>query len=275
MIYDCFTYFNDDLITELRLNTLDKYVDKFVIVEANLDHAGKPKKLNFDIKKFQKFKNKIRYIVVTDLPKETNSFYFNRRHWHKNMVRDEYQRNQIMRGINDAKDEDLIIISDNDEIPNLKNIYNIKFKRYAVFNQKFYKYKFNLLSPNQTPYQGSRVIIKKFLKGNITPQWLRYKYTKRIKFWQVHRYFTNPFVIEDGGWHFSFIQTPEKIRSKILAYGHGEFNNDKFTNLEYIKNRINSNKELFSDTNLEKVELDETFPKYLIHNKEKFKDFLI
>lgn len=275
MIYDCFTYFNDDLITELRLNTLDKYVDKFVIVEANLDHAGKPKKLNFDIKKFQKFKNKIRYIVVTDLPKETNSFYFNRRHWHKNMVRDEYQRNQIMRGINDAKDEDLIIISDNDEIPNLKNIYNIKFKRYAVFNQKFYKYKFNLLSPNQTPYQGSRVIIKKFLKGNITPQWLRYKYTKRIKFWQVHRYFTNPFVIEDGGWHFSFIQTPEKIRSKILAYGHGEFNNDKFTNLEYIKNRINSNKELFSDTDLEKVELDETFPKYLIHNKEKFKDFLI
>lgn len=275
MIYDCFTYFNDELITDLRLNTLDEYVDKFVIVEANLDHAGKPKKLNFDIKKFQKFKNKIRYIVVTDLPKETNSFYFNRRHWHKNMVRDEYQRNQIMRGINDAKDEDLIIISDNDEIPNLKNIYNIKFKRYAVFNQKFYKYKFNLLSPNQTPYQGSRVIIKKFLKGNITPQWLRYKYTKRIKFWQVHRYFTNPFVIEDGGWHFSFIQTPEKIRSKILAYGHGEFNNDKFTNLEYIKNRINSNKELFSDTDLEKVELDETFPKYLIHNKEKFKDFLI
>lgn len=275
MIYDCFTYFNDELITDLRLNTLDEYVDKFVIVEANLDHAGKPKKLNFDIKKFQKFKNKIRYIVVTDLPKETNSFYFNRRHWHKNMVRDEYQRNQIMRGINDAKDEDLIIISDNNEIPNLKNIYNIKFKRYAVFNQKFYKYKFNLLSPNQTPYQGSRVIIKKFLKGNITPQWLRYKYTKRIKFWQVHRYFTNPFVIEDGGWHFSFIQTPEKIRSKILAYGHGEFNNDKFTNLEYIKNRINSNKELFSDTDLEKVELDETFPKYLIHNKEKFKDFLI
>ena len=88
-------------------------------------------------------------------------------------------------------------------------------------------------------------------------------------------YLTNPFVIEDGGWHFSFIQTPEKIRSKILAYGHGEFNNDKFTNLEYIKNRINSNKELFSDTDLEKVELDETFPKYLIHNKEKFKDFLI
>ena len=61
----------------------------------------------------------------------------------------------------------------------------------------------------------------------------------------------------------------------FLAYGHGEFNNDKFTNLEYIKNRINSNKELFSDTDLEKVELDETFPKYLIHNKEKFKDFLI
>ena len=190
------------------------------------------------------------------------------------MVRDEYQRNQIMRGIEDAKDDDLIIISDNDEIPNLANISKYNFKKYAVFNQKFYKYKFNLFSPSQSPYQGSRIIKRKFLKGKITPQWLRNKYTKRIKFWQVHRYFTNPTIIEDGGWHFSFAISPEKIKEKMQAYGHGELNTEKFTDLNYIKDRINKHKDIFSETSLKKVNIDESFPKYILENKEKFSNFL-
>ena len=274
MIYDCFTYFNDDLITDLRLKTLDKFVDKFVIVEATTDHAGVKKNLNFDLKKFELFKDKIRYIIVDDLPINTKPFYFNRRMWHKNMVREEYQRNQILRGLYDAEDDDLIVISDNDEIPNLKNLKNIKLKKYAVFNQKFFRYKFNLLSEAQTPYQGSRVIKKKYLKGKVTPQWLRHQYTKRIKPWQVHRYFTNPQIIENGGWHFSFAISPEKIRFKMKAYGHGELNTEKFTDIDYIKKRIDSHMDVFSNTNLKKVEIDDTFPEYIRENKEKFKDFI-
>tara|TARA_B100001057_G_scaffold2976_1_gene2706 strand:- start:598 stop:1425 length:828 start_codon:yes stop_codon:yes gene_type:complete len=274
MIFDCFTYFNDDLITEIRLNILDKFVDKFIIVEATTDHSGKKKKLSFKLENFEKFKDKIRYIIVEDLPKNTEPFYYNKRLWHRNMVRDEYQRNQIMRGLYDAKDEDLIIISDNDEIPNLEKLRDFKIKKYAVFNQKFYKYKFNLFSPSQTPYQGSRIIKRKFLNGKITPQWLRYKYTKRVKFWQIHRYFTNPPVIEDGGWHFSFIVTPEKIKEKMLAYGHGELNTDKFTNLEYIENRIKNHKDIFSDTDLHKVNIDNSFPRYILENRKKLFDYL-
>ena len=274
MIFDCFTYFNDDLMTELRLNTLDKYVDKFVIIEATTDHAGKKKKLNFNIEKFDNFKNKIRYIVVDDLPKNTKPFYYNRRIWHKNMVREEYQRNQIMRGISDAKDEDLIIISDNDEIPNLENLENFKFKNFAVFNQKFFRYKLNLLSEAQTPYQGSRIVRKKYMKGRITPQWLRHQYTKRIKPWQIHRYFTNPVVIENGGWHFSFMISPEKISLKMKAYGHGELNTKKFTDIDYIKERIANQMDVFSDTKLKKIEINETYPDYLINNLIKFKDFI-
>ncbi len=275
MIFDCFTYFNDDLITELRLNILDKFVDKFVIVEATTDHSGKKKNLNFNLDKFHLFKDKIRYIIVDDLPKNTKPFYYNKRKWHENMVREEYQRNQIMRGLFDAKDEDLIIISDNDEIPNLRNIYNINFKRYAVFNQKFYKYKFNLLSEGQTPYQGSRIIRKKYLKKNVTPQWLRYQYTKRIKFWQLHRHFTNPIIIEDGGWHFSFVISPEKISYKMKAYGHGELNTQKFTNVSHIREKIESQRDFISDIPLKKVEIDNTFPEYISENREKFKDFII
>ena len=160
MVFDCFTYFNDELITELRLHILDKFVDKFIIVEATTDHSGKKKNLNFNLEKFSSFKHKIRYIVVDDLPKNTKPFYYNKRKWHENMVREEYQRNQIMRGLYDAEDDDLVIISDNDEIPNLENIHDIKFKKYAVFNQKFYKFKLNLFSPGQSPYQGSRIVKK-------------------------------------------------------------------------------------------------------------------
>ena len=274
MIYDCFTYFNDDLITELRLHTLNKYVDKFVIIEATTDHSGKDKELNFKLNKFSNFKDKIRYIVVDDLPKNTKSFYHNRRMWHKNMVREEYQRNQILSGLNDAKDNDLIIISDNDEIPDLKNLKNIEIKKYAVFNQKFYRYKLNLLSEAQTPYQGSRIIKKKYLKGKITPQWLRYQYTKRIKPWQLHRYFTNPQVIENGGWHFSFVISPEKISFKMKAYGHGELNTQKFTDINYIEQRISNHMDVFSDVRLKKVNIDDTFPDYVRKNIEKFKEFI-
>ena len=275
MIFDCFTYNNEDLILELRLNTLDRFVDKFIVIEATSDHAGNRKELNFDINKFKTFEKKIRYIVVDDMPKNAKSFYYNKRVWHKNIVRDEYQRNQIVRGLFDAKDEDLILISDIDEIPNLVNIKKVSFKKYAVFNQKFFKFKFNLLSPGQTPYQGSRVIRKKYLKGKITPQWLRYQYTKRIKFWQVHRHFTNPTVINEGGWHFSFMVSPEKIKDKMQSYAHGELNIDKFKDTSYIKDRISNFKDIFSDGPLKKVEIDETFPEYILKNKMKFQEFII
>ena len=277
MIFDCITYSNtyEDLILEIRFNTLDKYIHKFIIVEATTDHSGKEKKLSFNINKFLKFKKKIRYIVVKDMPKDTKPFYYNGRFWHENIVRDEYQRNQIMRGLNDIKEDDLVIISDCDEIPNLERLEKIKIKRYAVFNQKYYKYKLNLLSPDQTPWQGSRIIKAKYLSKKMTPQWLRYQYTKRIKFWQIHRYFTNPLVIDNGGWHFSFVFPPDKIKLKMDSYAHGELKTKKFTDINYIKKRIKNKTDIFSNNKLKKVKLDRTFPDFILKNKEKFKKIII
>lgn len=277
MIFDCITYSNtyEDLILEIRFNTLDKYIHKFIIVEATTDHSGKEKKLSFNINKFLKFKKKIRYIVVKDMPKDTKPFYYNGRFWHENIVRDEYQRNQIMRGLNDIKEDDLVIISDCDEIPNLERLEKIKIKRYAVFNQKYYKYKLNLLSPDQTPWQGSRIIKAKYLSKKMTPQWLRYQYTKRIKFWQIHRYFTNPLVIDNGGWHFSFVFPPDKIKLKMDSYAHGELKTKKFTDINYIKKRIKNKTDIFSNNKLKKVKLDKTFPDFILKNKEKFKKIII
>ena len=107
MIYDCFMYFDEDLILDIRLNTLDDKVDKFVVVEATKNHAGKNKKLNFKIENFSKFKEKIKYIVIDDIPTEVKSF---KKNWHSNHIRDQFQRNALERGYLDCSDDDLIIL---------------------------------------------------------------------------------------------------------------------------------------------------------------------
>ena len=133
-LIDCFMYFDEDLILDVRLNTLYDKVDRFVIVEATLDHAGNKKKLNFDFNKFKKFEKKIKYIVVDDLPKEVKRF---KKNWSSAHVRDQFQRNALERGYCNYDKNDLIMISDIDEIPDPKKIkeFNIKNK-YACFLQK-------------------------------------------------------------------------------------------------------------------------------------------
>ena len=133
MIYDCFSYWDEDILLDLRLNILDKFVDYFVIVEGNKTWQNNPKKF-FDIKKFQKFKDKIIYIPVTDLPDGIDPY-----------LRENYQRNSIIKGLNHAKSDDTIIISDLDEIPNpkIKN-FELNNMKYAVFKQMHFYYKLNL-----------------------------------------------------------------------------------------------------------------------------------
>ena len=143
-IIDCFNYFEEDLILEIRLATLFNYVDKFVICEATLDHAGNEKKLNFDISKFKKYAEKIEYIVIDDLPKIVTKF---KKHWHTAHARDQFQRNALIRGLSKCDPNDLIMISDLDEIPNPEKISNFKEEdRYVCFEQKNFLLKFNLLN---------------------------------------------------------------------------------------------------------------------------------
>ena len=108
-IYDCFSYWDEDLLLDIRLNILNDYVDYFVIIEGNKTWQNNDKKLRFDLTKYQKFKDKIIYIPVKDMPDGDNPY-----------LRENFQRNCISRGILRAQDEDLIIISDLDEIPNPK-----------------------------------------------------------------------------------------------------------------------------------------------------------
>ena len=158
-LIDCFMYFDEDLVLDIRLNTLNDKVDKFIIVEATRDHAGREKKLNFKIENFTKFKNKIKYLVIDDLPIDVKS---PKKGWHENHARDQFQRNSIERGYREFNDNDLIMISDIDEIPNPKKIneFNIK-NRFGCFLQKNFQSKINLLNITDKNWPGTKICQKK------------------------------------------------------------------------------------------------------------------
>ena len=268
-LIDCFMYFDEDLVLDIRLNTLNDKVSKFIIVEATKNHAGEDKKLNFKIENFSKFKNKINYVVVDDLPVNVAS---PKKGWHENHARDQFQRNSIAKGYKDFSDDDLIMISDIDEIPNPKKIeeFNIENK-YACFLQKNFQSKINLLNVSDEDWPGTKICKKKYLKS---PQWLRDIKTKRKTFWKI--FYKKIQLINNGGWHFSFLKSPESIKNKIISYSHQEYNKEEFTNTDMIKKRISSGKDLFQrKIEYKKVDIDESFPEYIYKNKDMFKNWIL
>ena len=268
-LIDCFMYFDEDLVLDIRLNTLADKVDKFIIVEATKNHAGQDKKLNFRIENFSQFKHKINYLIIDDLPVDVES---PKKGWHENHTRDQYQRNSIARGYEKYHDNDLIMISDIDEIPNPKKIEEFDIKnKYACFLQKNFQSKINLLNITDGDWPGTKICQKKFLKS---PQWLRNLKTKKKPFWKIFN--KNIQLIRDGGWHFSFLKDPNSIKKKIMSYSHQEFNKEEFTNIESIKKQISLGKDLFQrKINYKKIDIDETFPEYVVNNKNLFKNWTL
>ena len=267
-IIDCITYFDEDMLLDFRLNVLNNYVDYFVIVEAKEDHQGRKKKLNFNIENFQQFKHKIIYLIQEEiiidkkikLPKN----------WSEDHLRDQSQRNYISNALKQFDDDDWIIISDLDEIPNPISLdkFNTKNK-FSVFKQKLFYYKFNLISENNFWY-GSRIIVNKYLKS---PQWLRnFKVKKKLL-----SYFERGIsVIEDGGWHFSYLKKPNDIKRKIESFAHSELNIEKYKNIQNIENSIKNGTDLYHrDISFNKISINKGFPKYLVENLDKYKEWIV
>ena len=231
-IFDCTNYFNEDLMYGLRLEILDKYVDKFVVAESMYTHSGQPKKLHFDINRYQKFKHKIHYIVVEDEPSELiklDGLTHNQVQAKKrvnSLKRIKQQYDVLVNGIIDANDDDLIILSDCDEIPNLKNIKDAKLKKIMIFKQLLFYYKFDL-HHNAMTWYGSKGCLKKDL---LTFNWLRNIKNKKYKPWRLDTFFsknkyTSVNILENGGWHFTNIKSPKDIVMKLSNFGeHNEFN---------------------------------------------------
>ena len=259
-IFDCFLYNNENLVLDIRLNTLNQFVEKFIIVESQYDHQGNKKELNFKIENYDKFKDKIIYLVIDNFPNNLS-----------NWERENFQRNYLINGFDVIKDDDYIMISDLDEIPDLSKIKEIENSKFTVFEQNMYYYKINIINQTSPYWYGSRICKKKYLKS---PQWLRNKKVKIYPFWRLDKIRWN--IIRKGGWHFSFLMTSSEIKKKISSYAHSEFNNEKYKNLDKIEYSIANKVDLFDRSiNYKQVEFNQTFPDYIYKNKDKFKDWIV
>jgi beta-1,4-mannosyl-glycoprotein beta-1,4-N-acetylglucosaminyltransferase len=238
-IFDCFMYFDEEIILDVRLNTLDKFVDYFVIVESRFTHKGDQRDLKFNINKFEKFKDKIIYLIYEDQPKKIKEIKNHDSDDEKSIkyifnavCRENGQRNYIQKGLAEAEQNDIILISDVDEIPNLLNInFNKINEKIILFKQDMFYYKFNLNLPDLI-WTGTKACKKKDL---VNPQWLRNIKDRKYPFFRIDTFFSkikymSVKIFNNGGWHFTNIKTAKEIEYKLKSYlHHREFDVDPLT----------------------------------------------
>ena len=293
-IFDCFMFFDENVILDVRLNILNQFVDYFVIVESRYNHNGHEKNLNFDINKYKNFKDKIIYIIHENVPKEIKKINNHDSDHEKNAkyifnaaFRENDQRNSIINGLNKAGEDDIILISDVDEIPNLENVKFQEIKEKLIFfKQEMFYYKFNLKLPNLN-WIGTKSCKKKYLK---TPQWLRNIKDRKYPFYRLDTFFSdNKYsdikFVSDGGWHFTNIKTAEQIRYKLKSYLHHREFEVKPIPLDEINRLITDKKAIYdlkldkrdqkigSGNKLEKYDIDK-LPNYIRENLNKYKDWI-
>jgi len=293
-IFDCFMYFDEEVVLDVRLNTLDKYVDYFVIVESSFTHKGDNKNLMFNHNKFEKFKNKIIYLAYDKQPKgievvnENDSEGEKSRKYILNAaLRENGQRNFIQNGLNKAEDNDIILISDVDEIPNLSEVnFNNISEKIIMFHQDMFYYKFDLKIPNLL-WTGTKGCRKKYL---LSPQWLRNvkdrKYFPfRIDILFSEKKYSSVKFISNGGWHFSNIKTAEEIEYKLKSYLHHREFDEQSLSVEEIQNIIENKKAIYDlkvdkrvnkigdGSKLVKIKF-EKLPIYIQQNKHNYMKWL-
>ena len=293
-IFDCFMYFDEDIVLDVRLNYLDKYIDQFIIIESEYNHKGEKRTPLFDINKFKRFENKIKYILTNDIPPgienlkvDDNKSEIYRKSIFNAWKRENLQRNHISEGLSDAQEEDWVIISDLDEIPNLSGI---KLKdindNFVFFKQDMMYYKFNLRLENYT-WIGSKACKMKNLES---PQWIRDIKDRKYNWWRVDTYFSkrkysNILFVENGGWHFSYLKKPKDIEKKLKSYLHHIDYDMNPVGEKGIQEMINNKKTIYNikadqkenkfdgSNKLNKININ-LLPSYILENKDKLKDWI-
>ena len=273
-IYDCITYCGEDLLLNLRFETLDKHVDKFVIIEGNRYFNGEKKPKLFNLNKFKKFKDKIDYFFIENFPEHTGDNY----------LYEHFQRDQIKKGLHGLAPDDIIILSDADEIPNLKNKNFMKYDS-AVFLQNMYYYKLNIHFCQglkwKNKWAGPKCCKYKFFTSGHNIRNFR---VKNIPWWRFDQKMKR-YIEFDGGWHFTFLMNINEISEKLIRFDHEikhlhkkkKIDPKKLFDKEKIRKRIEDLKDPYErdDVRLNKVEIDKTFPEYIRQNMKLFSDYII
>ena len=262
-IYDCVTFFNENYIFDLRYNILKDYVDQFIICESKYDHKGSPKPINFK----NTFNSKKINHIILEQP-----FSNNATSWENQAT----QREFILQNLSEANDDDYIFFSDPDEIPNPEIYKDFKLnKKYGIFMQKCFNYKFNLFNEHESPWEGTRVSKKKnlysidFMRQKVKSKNLNYNFLRFDKEKNIQ-------VFNDAGWHFNNILDIKNISIKLKTFAHKEFSNEKYSSIKVIEDNIKKKTDLFGrGHNYKKVNIESTFPKYLKDNIIKYAKFII
>ena len=269
MVYDCFIFFNELDLLELRLNELDSVVDKFVIVESTETFSKKKKKLYYSENKdrFSKFKDKIIHVVVSDSPERLSSKTESENRW----AVEHFQRNCIERGLVSCKNKDVVLVSDIDEIPRVSavkeavELLSKNSKSIVSFRQRFFYYYLNglCIEGNMlSPWYGTTACC---FGGFIGAEKMRHTKNK------------NKLMLNDAGWHFSYLGGADLIAYKIESFSHSEFDNNNIKNRDRIKDRVSKGIDLFDRPGRPRqiyVKIDESFPEYLKNNIEYFKHLI-
>ena len=250
-VWDCFTFFNELDILDLRLSELDGVVDKFVVAEANRTFSNEPKPLIFleNRDRFARYLHKIVHVVVDDLPNDGDAW-----------DREAFQRNALVRGLEEAMPDDVIMISDVDEIPFPEHVATLTPENVAghiwFIECDYYTYKLNLAIENKwIGLCAVRALQRQHLPALQDLRGIRARQSRRLSMplsrpvnvlKNVLR-FGRPLthrLIEHGGWHFTFVNTPEKIQYKLRSYAHQERNTPEFNNLHNIQRMIDEGRSI-------------------------------
>ena len=265
-IFDCITFFRENFITNIRFEILKDCVDYFFICESIYDHRGNKKKLNFKLLN-KNLKNKVIYAVKKDKFPKLNT------PWQNQALQREYLKNFVF---NYSNNDDLIMFSDPDEIPNPSLVKNLKLKKkYGIFMQNSFCYKFNLFNSYESPWEGTRVCLKKNLKSI---DFMRQKVLKKnlkYSFFRVDKE-RNIQIINNGGWHFNNLMSAAEISKKLKTFAHSEFSDHKFSSIKVIKKKIENREDLFERSYLyDKIKIDNSFPEYILKKKSYLKKFIL
>jgi beta-1,4-mannosyl-glycoprotein beta-1,4-N-acetylglucosaminyltransferase len=289
-IIDTTTFFEENMMMDIRFNILDSYVDKFIVCESLYTHSGIKKDINFNIKDYPNFKNKIIHLVLEKEPdnlikkeklsiqeKRLNSIY---------RIRD--QRNYIQTVLKEFSPEDYIIHSDNDEIPNLEK-FDLKKakKKFIIFDQQIFYYKLNLSLPNLSWF-GSKACKLKNLRSI---DFLRNIKNREYSYFRIDTFFSDNKkksvqLVNEGGWHFSNLKTYKELEKKYLNdENHAEYelqNSSSMKIQDNIERKVipynyqakKDSKNRFNETKLTKVDTN-ILPLYIKKNADKFKEWII
>ena len=271
MIYDCFT-FNDELeILEIRLNTLNDVVDRFVLVESNKSFTARNKPLFYNENKsrFAKFNDKIIHIIFEDMPEEIDNPW----------AVENCQRNYIVKGLKDCAPNDIIIITDVDEIPKPEAILAYNGNKITSIEMDTYQFYYNIACIKPFPWTHPKICRFSHLTGEMKRWQYAYgvcnikKYNTKSTPNKVRLSITNE-VIWDGGWHFTNMGTAEDLRRKLEDYAHQELNLEKNKENETYEQWIKQGTGAFGEGKLLRVDTDSTLPAFISQNKDRFSELL-